>query len=135
MYECLLGGCLDLHSCFSRKMTHTQGHFIYILDSSNSSSITFWTSKFSCSSRSNWIGNSNASWTDKQSSHFSTAKATARAMTVKATVISCKNTTHKLWNPTELVICKWWIELIDKREYQKLQMKPSTALLAVTVSM
>ena len=52
--------------------------FIYILDSSNSSSITFWTSQFSSSSRSNWTGiwtgNSNGSWTDKQSSHFSTAK-------------------------------------------------------------
>ena len=49
--------------------------FIYILDSSNSSSITFWTSKFSSSSRNNWIGiwtgNLNGSWTDKQSYHFS----------------------------------------------------------------
>ena len=30
MYECLLGGCLDLHSCFSRKMTHTQGHKFHL---------------------------------------------------------------------------------------------------------
>ena len=36
------------------------GRFIYIIDSSNSSSITFWTSKFGSSSRSNWTG----IWTD-----------------------------------------------------------------------
>ena len=46
------------------------GCFIYILDSSNSSSITLWTSQFGSSSKSNWsgiwTGNSNASWTDKQ---------------------------------------------------------------------
>ena len=59
--------------------------FIYILDSWNSSSITFWTSQFGSNSRSNWTsiwtGNSNGSWTDKQSFHFSTAKE----MSVKAT--------------------------------------------------
>ena len=64
---------------------YRMGCFIYILDSSNSSSITFWTSQFRSSSRSNWTGiwtgNSNGSWTDKQSSHFSTAKE----MSVKAT--------------------------------------------------
>ena len=42
--------------------------FIYNLDSSNSSSITFWTNKFCSSSRSNWTsiwaGNSNGSWAD-----------------------------------------------------------------------
>ena len=62
--------------------------FIYILDSSNSSSITFRTNQFSSSSRSNWTvswtgswtGSSTGSWTDKQSSHFSTAKE----MSVKA---------------------------------------------------
>ena len=62
-----------------------KGCFIYILDSSNSSSIISWTIKFGSSSRSNqtgiWTGNSNGSWTDKQSSHFSTAKE----MSVKAT--------------------------------------------------
>ena len=60
------------------------GCFIYILDSSNSSSITFWTSQFGSSSRGNWTGiwtgNSNGSWTDKQSSHISRAKE----MSVKA---------------------------------------------------
>ena len=54
------------------------GRFIYILDSSNSSSFIFWSSKLASSSRSNWTGiwtnNSNGSWTDKHSSHFSTAK-------------------------------------------------------------
>ena len=57
---------------------HMQDCFIYILDSSNSSSIIFWTSKFGSSTRSNWTviwtGNLNGSWTDKQSSYFSTAK-------------------------------------------------------------
>jgi hypothetical protein len=57
------------------------GSFIYILDSSNSSSFTFWTSQLAFSSRSSWTCNSNASWTDKHSSHFSTAKE----ISVKAT--------------------------------------------------
>ena len=56
----------------------TERCFIYTLGSSNSSSYTFWSSKSPSSSRSNWngiwTGNSNRSWTDKQSSHFSTAK-------------------------------------------------------------
>ena len=59
--------------------------FIYILDSSNSSSFTLWFSKFSSSSRCHGKGISNGkwngSWTDKHSSHFSTAKD----MSVKAT--------------------------------------------------
>ena len=59
--------------------------FIYILDCSNSSSLTFWSSQFPSRSRSKWTsiwtGNSNGSWTDKQSSHFSTVKE----MSVKAT--------------------------------------------------
>ena len=66
--------------------TTIMGCLIYILDSSNSSSITFWTSQFNYSSRSNWTGiwtgNSNGGWTDKQSSHFGTAKE----MSVKATL-------------------------------------------------
>ena len=45
------------------------------------------------SARSNWTGiftsNSNSSWTDKQSSHF------------EMTLQCC-------WNPSEVVICKWW---------------------------
>ena len=36
------------------------GRFIYILDSLNSSSFTFWSSKLASSSRSNWTGISNA---------------------------------------------------------------------------
>ena len=52
--------------------------FIYILDSSNSSSFTFWSrSKW----RGIWTSNSNGSWTDKNPSHFTTAKETS----VKAT--------------------------------------------------
>ena len=63
----------------------TKVRFIYILDSSNASSFTFWTSQFTSSCRCNWTGTSpvnwNGSWTDKHSSHFSTAKE----MSVKAT--------------------------------------------------
>ena len=53
--------------------------FTYILDNSNSTSITFWASQFGSSSRSNWIG----IWTgnSNDSEHFSTAKE----MNVKAT--------------------------------------------------
>ena len=71
--------------CFWASSTRTKGCFIYILDRSNSSSFTFWSSKLASSNRSNWNGiwtsNSNGSWTDKHSSHFSTAKE----MSVKAT--------------------------------------------------
>ena len=64
---------------------HSLTCFIYILDSSNSSLFTFWTSQFTSSSRCNWTGistgNSNGSWTDKHWCHFSKAKE----MSVKAT--------------------------------------------------
>ena len=67
-----------LYTNWSSKFMNFLGCFIYILDSSNSSSIKFLTSKFSSSCRSNWTGiwagNSNGSRTDKQSSHFSTTK-------------------------------------------------------------
>ena len=39
--------------------------FIFIL--SNSTSFTIWSSQFAFSTRSNWTGNSNGTWTDKQS--------------------------------------------------------------------
>ena len=68
-----------------QKLDRTRVHFIYILDSSNSSSFTFWTSQFTSSSRCNWTfistGHSTGSWNDKHSSHFSTAKE----ISVKAT--------------------------------------------------
>ena len=54
----------------------------YILDSSNSSSITVWTNQFGSSSRSNWTGIWTGNSNDKQSSHFSTATE----MGVKATL-------------------------------------------------
>ena len=82
----------------------TLGRFIYIRDSLNSSSFTFWSSQLACSSRSNWIGISNGTWNDKQSSHFRTAKE----IRVKATFFFI--TTYKFWNDAEmmlkLVICK-----------------------------
>ena len=109
----------------------TEGCFIYILHSSNSSLFTFWSS-----SRRYWIkiwtGNSNGSWTDKQSSHISTAKE----ISVKSSFFFIKKwqqTTFEMmlkwcWISPELVICKWWtdyshysrIELVDGREYQKI---------------
>ena len=79
----------------------TMIRFIYILDSSNSSSITFWSSQFSSSSRCNWTGiwtgNSNGSWTDKQLSHFNIVKE----IFVKTTFISCKN------------FLKWCLNLVE----------------------
>ena len=55
-----------------------KGGFICTFSLSISLSITLWTSKFTSSSRRNWTGtstvNSNGSWNDKQSWHFSTAK-------------------------------------------------------------
>ena len=84
----------------------TVGCFIYIVDSSNSSSITFWTSQFGSSSRSNWIGNSNDSWTDKQSSHFSTTKD----MSEKLSSFSGKNHNKQIlkgcWNVVEILLNK-----------------------------
>ena len=68
----------SFHAFRNLQMSLTESRFIYILDSSNSNSFTFWSSRFTSSSRSNWTGistgNSNGTWTDIQSSHFSTAK-------------------------------------------------------------
>ena len=84
---------------------HTQDCFIYILDSSNSSSIIFWTSKFSSSSESNrtsiWTGNSNGSWTDKQSSHFSTSKKDEFKSYI---LFHVKTTTNRFWNDAEMLL-------------------------------
>ena len=91
------------------RASKVMGCFIYILDSSNSSSITFWTNQFgSSSSRRNWTsiwtGNSNGSWTDKQSSYFSTVKE----MSVNATLFSCKNHNKQIlkwfWNVVEIAL-------------------------------
>ena len=75
MYQNL---CLYFHRIFLHwfhnqiRLFFIMGCFIYNLDSSNSSSFTFWSSQFTSSSRSNWTGiwtgiwtsNSNGSWTD-----------------------------------------------------------------------
>ena len=90
----------------SKYLNTTLVCFIYILDSSNSSSFTFWTSHFTSSSRCNWTGistgNSNDSWTDKHSSHFSTAKE----MSVKATFFFMWKTTilKWCWNVVEILL-------------------------------
>ena len=81
--------------------------FIYILDSSNSSSFTFWSSQLASSSRSNWTGiwtgNSNGTWTDKQSSHFSKAKE----IRVKTRFFfHVTITTNKYWNDAEILLNK-----------------------------
>ena len=74
----LVLGLVDLIDVKCINVAQPMDCFIYILDSSNSSSITFWTSQFSSTSRSNWTriwtGNSNGSWTDKQSFHFITVQ-------------------------------------------------------------
>ena len=114
-----------------RNHPYIMGGFICTFSLSISLSITLWTSKFTSSSRCNWTGistvNSNGSWNDKHSCHFSTAKE----IRVKATFFfmwQSKQTNLKMmvkwwWNPSELVICKWWtdqslysrMELVDKR--------------------
>ena len=88
---------------------YTLYHFIYILDSSNSSSFTFWSSTLASSSRSNWTGiwtsNSNDSWTDKHSSHFSTAK---EIKVQKLHSFWCKNHNKQIlkwcWNDVEILL-------------------------------
>ena len=85
-----LNHCRKLHmtllKCFvcyilcskTKYLSILKGRFIYTLDSSNSSSFTFLSSKLAYGSRSNltgiWTSDSNGSWTDKHSSDFSTAK-------------------------------------------------------------
>ena len=92
-------------SCLNRTMAvwwhihdkHTLVGFIYILDSINSSTFTFWSNKFSSSSRCNWKGiwngNWNGSWTDKHSSLHS---------------FSCKNHNKQIlkwsWNDVEILL-------------------------------
>ena len=77
------------------------GCFIYNLDSSNSSSIKFWSSQFGSSSKSNWTRYSNGSWTDKQSSHFSAAKE-------MSVYFSCKKHNKQIliwcWNVVEILL-------------------------------
>ena len=104
--------------CSTSSRTATRACFIYILDSSNSSSFTFWTSQFTSSSRCNWngiwTGNSKGSWTDKHSNHFSTQKE----ISVKATFFFMQKpqqTNFEMMlkccqNPSELVISKQWMD-------------------------
>ena len=76
----------------------SKGCFIYILDSSNSSSITFWTSQFGSSSRSNWTvnwtGNSNGKW--------------QKRWVQKLHSFSCKNNNKQIlkrcWNVVEILL-------------------------------
>ena len=75
--KCFLAERLFL-KCYEDDI-YIKGCFIYILDSSNSSSFKFWSSQFATSSRSNWTGNSNGTWTDKQTSHFSKKKISVKA--------------------------------------------------------
>ena len=96
------------------------GGFIYILDSSNSSALTFRSSQFASSSGSNWTGiwtgNSNGAWTDKQSSHFSTAKE----IRVKNCILfHVKNTTDKFWNDGEMIVksfCTSHLQMMNRLE-------------------
>ena len=85
------------------KQKHLMVCFIYILDSSNSSSFTFWTSQLTSSSR--WTELVSQPVTDKHSSHFSTAKE----MSVKATFFfDVQTTTNKFWNDAEMLLKSSW---------------------------
>ena len=80
-------------------------HFIF----SNSSWFTFWSCKLdSSSNRSYWTGiwtdNSNGSWTDKHSSHFSTAKE----ISVKAIFFSCKNQNKQILKWSWMTLKSFW---------------------------
>ena len=89
--------------CF---LCHILGRFIYILDSSNSSLFTFWSSQLASNSRSNWTGtwtgNSNGTWTDKKSSHFSTAIDIPKCKGYILFYVTI--TTNKFWNDAEILL-------------------------------
>ena len=82
----------------------------YILDSSNFSSFTFWSSKLASTSRSNWTGiwtvTWNGSWTDKHSSHFSTAKEIHKCKSY--ILFHVKTTTNNFWNDAEMLLKSFW---------------------------
>ena len=100
----LVNHCLNA-PCTSRYMDKNVD-FIYILDSSNSTSFSFWSSRFAFSFRSNWNGVSNrwsnGSWTNKHSYHFSTAKEIRVNCTFFFKLLKW------CWNHSQLVIFKWW---------------------------
>ena len=80
--------------------------FIYILNSSNSSSFIFWTCQFASSSRCNWTGistaNSNGTWTDKESSNFSTYSK--RDKCTSYILFHVTITTKFFWNDVEILL-------------------------------
>ena len=87
------------------------GCFIYILDSSNSSSIPFWTSRFGSSSRSNWIG----FWTGNSNSKQEVVELinnyliSVKEMSVKATFFfMLVITTNIFWNDAEMLLKSFW---------------------------
>ena len=96
----------------------TKGRFIYIQDSSNSSSHfdlvslpLFLEATEPGEPVSEPVSSLNSTWTDKQSSHFSTEKE----IRVNATFFSSYNHMFEMmvkwrWNPSKLVICKWWTD-------------------------
>ena len=63
--------------------------------------------QFGSSSRSNWTGiwtgNSNGSWTDKQSPHFSTVKISDCYIPFHVTI-----TTNRFWNDGEMMLNSLW---------------------------
>ena len=80
----------------------TWGCFIYTLDSSNSCSLTFWSSKFASSSRSNgtgiwtsiWTGNLNGSWTVQYSK---------RDKCKSYILFHVTTSTNNFWNDNEIL--------------------------------
>ena len=83
------------------------------LHPANSSSLTFWSSQFASSSRSNWTSiwtsnsNGNGTWTYKQSSHLSTAKE----MSVKATFFFHIKTTACIFEVMLMLKSFWTSQL------------------------
>ena len=84
------------------------GRFFYILDSSNSSSFTFWSSKLASSSRSNWTSiwtdNLNGTWTWTNIS-FQYSK---RDECNSYILFHVKTTTNRFWNGAEMLLKSFW---------------------------
>ena len=101
------GGLLER---FGEKPPNLVVSSTFNLDSSNSSSFTFWISKLASSTRSNWTGiwngTSNGSWTDEHSSHFHTAKDMHKRKSY--ILFHVKTKTNTFWNNAEMLLQSFW---------------------------
>ena len=84
------------------------GGFICTFSLSISLSITLWTSKFTSSSRCNWIGIStgNSNGTDKRS--FISFQYSKRDEYKSYILFYVKTTTNKFWNDAEMFLKSFW---------------------------